>query len=92
MVEQTKEALAISNKAISHGTAVFAFGNSSGHACKAHGATSMNLGPSRQTAILPNEAGQSVIFRATYRDSNQQRLGWEAEGSEESTTRTGFVD
>ena len=71
MVEQTKEALAISNKAISHGTAVFAFGNSSGHECKAHGArvaTSMNLGQSRQTAILPNEAGQSVIFRATYRD------------------------
>ena len=48
MVEQTKKAIAIFNKAFPGDTAVFAFDNSSGHACKAKNAlvaNRMNLHP-----------------------------------------------
>jgi hypothetical protein len=70
MVEQTKKAISIFEKAFSGDIAVFAFDNSSGHACKAKDAlvaNRMNLNPDGKQAVLRNtEWGdghkQSMVF------------------------------
>src|SRR5207248_9009443 len=70
MVEQTKKAIAIFNKAFPGDIAVFAFDNSSGHACKAKDtlvANRMNLRPSGKQPKMHNTKWgdgieQSMIF------------------------------
>lgn len=67
------EAIAISSKAFPHDIAVFAFDNSSGHACKAHdalAASRKNLGPGvkqplMRPTVLPDGTEQSMAFKAT---------------------------
>jgi hypothetical protein len=70
MVEQTKRAITIFNKAFPRDIAVFAFDNSSGHACKAKDAlvaNRMNLRPGgKQPAMHSTKWGdgieQSMVF------------------------------
>jgi hypothetical protein len=72
MVEQTKKAIAIFEKAFPDDIAVFAFDNSSGHACKATDAlvaNRMNLNPGgKQSVLHDTEWGsdgrkQSMVFK-----------------------------
>jgi predicted naringenin-chalcone synthase len=56
-VEQTKKAISSIEKAFSSDIAVFAFDNSSGHACKAKDALVMNyinLNPDHKQIVLYN--------------------------------------
>ena len=53
MVKQTEKAIAIFNKAFPEDIAVFAFDNSSGHACKAKDAL-MNLRPGGKQPEMHN--------------------------------------
>ena len=57
MVEQTRKAIRVFNHAFRDGIAVFAFDNSSGHACKAPTAlvaSRMNLGPGGKQPRMRN--------------------------------------
>jgi hypothetical protein len=71
MVEQTKKAIKIFNKAFPDDIAVFAFDNSSGHACKAKDAlvsARMNLGPGgKQPTMRPTTlrdgTDQSMVYQ-----------------------------
>ena len=71
MVEQTKKAIAIFNKSFPGDIAVFAFDNSSGHACKAKDAlvaNRMNLypggkQPSMHSTKWGNGIQQSMVFQ-----------------------------
>jgi hypothetical protein len=66
MVEQTKTAISIFNKAFPSDIAVFAFDNSSGHACKAKDAlvaNRMNLRPGgKQPEMHCTKLGDGVII------------------------------
>ena len=72
MVEQVKKAIRIFDKAFPEDTAIFAFDNSSGHACKAKDAlvaARMNLGPGGKQPImhsttLHNGTKQSMVYQA----------------------------
>jgi hypothetical protein len=67
MVAQTRKAITIFNKAFPGDIVVFAFDNSSGHACKAIVANRMNLRPGGKQPLMHdtkwgNGVYQSMVF------------------------------
>jgi hypothetical protein len=78
MVQQTRKAIEVFNKAFPNDIGVFAFDNSSGHACKAPDtlvASRMNLGPvGKQPVMHPTRLSDGTLQSMVYQQNDHE---WE---------------